>query len=324
MSISARLCRLGTLAIAATLLFACSQTARLSRDAVPQAPAPETAISQSHNSGATRVWQWPGIDSESSSSVATQVTPPQAVIPPSVASALAAGVSSEAREVKTDSTSVVPTVPSQSIVSSELFGESATYSGQSFQRWLNVLARFDAQRNSPQYACSSGSQRNCALGWWNNFVAKLRTLPLRERVIAANDVLNHVPYVPAESNWGDPGYWETPLEFLTHAGQCQDYANTKYLALAESGVPDSLMRFVVVRDKQQALDHAVLVVYVDSEPLVLDNQNSAVLPADQIERYAPYYALNIQGSWLYPLPVQPTLSAEVVTFPHLSFELARY
>jgi predicted transglutaminase-like cysteine proteinase len=323
MSTSARLCRLGTLLFAVTQLLGCSQTANLSQGIAPEAPAPQSITSQNYNSTATRCSQWPGFDSESSLSTATQIVP-QAVIPPSVASALAAGLNSEDHEAKASVVAVTPTVPTQSIESSELFGESANSSNQPFQRWLNVLARFNEERHSPQYACSSGTQQTCALAWWSDFVTKLRALPLRERVVVANDVLNRVPYVPGESNWGDPGYWETPLEFLTRAGQCQDYANAKYLALAESGVPDALMRFVVVRDKEQALDHAVLVVYVDNEPLVLDNQNTAVLPAEQIERYAPYYALNAQASWIYPLPVHPIFSAEVAAFPHPAFELARY
>ena len=324
MSICAHLCRLGTLSIAATLLFACGATTNLNQRAAPLAPAPQSITSITDSSTAIRVSLSPDNDAEGYASPETRVVPRQAMIPPSIASVLAAGVNADLHGIER---TTPPVVAASSFGSVELFGESASYSNRPLQRWLSVLTRFSAQQTDPQYACAAdkNEKQTCALAWWNSFVAKLRALPLRERVMVVNDVLNRVPYVPGESNWGDAGYWETPLEFLTRAGQCQDYANAKYLALVESGIPDSLMRFVVVRDRQQALDHAVLVVYVNGEPLVLDNQNPAVLRADQIDRYAPYYALNTEGAWTYPQPVPPVvLTGQIPVFPHTTFELARY
>ena len=319
MSICARLCRLGTLSLAATLLFACSETANLNQRATPLAPAPQSVTSLDVTSADASSSQLQ--EDTSSPATATQVVRTEN-IPPAIVSALAVGINSDLSKVETTKS---PLIAPATVDAAELFGVSPTSSNQPYQRWLNVLARFSEQQTDPQYACNADTQKNCALAWWNNFVAKLRTLPLQERVTVVNDVLNRVPYVPGDQNWGDPGYWETPLEFLTHAGQCQDYANAKYLALVQSGVPDSLMRFVVVRDRQQALDHAVLVVYVAGEPLVLDNQNTAVLPADQIDRYAPYYALNTEEAWTYPQPIPPVvLAGQPPIFPRPTFELARY
>jgi predicted transglutaminase-like cysteine proteinase len=320
MSISARLWRLGALAFVAIPLFACSQTANLSQAIAPTATPPQSALSPNTSATITDALRLPETESSSLRATATQGAPP--VIPPLVAAALARGLNSQ--HLKSADVASVAPVAAESVGSSELFGDPADFSGQPFQRWLNVFARFDQQRNSAEYACPSGDETTCPLAWWNSFVNTLRSLPLRERVIVVNDVLNQVPYVPAESNWGDSGYWETPLEFLTHAGQCQDYANAKYLALAQSGVPDSLMRFVVVHDNVEALDHAILIVYVDGVPMVLDNQNPAVLPAAQIQRYTPYYALNNDGSWIYELPVRQGVPAQVAVFPHPTFELARY
>lgn len=321
MSICASLFRLGSLAIAATLLFACSQTANLSRSVAPAAPAPQSITSLDESSTVTGPSQFVDVGSAEPALSATQIAPSQAFIPPMIASALTGSVNFDLGDTERTTSSVI----SSPIGSAELFGELPTYSNQPFQRWLDVLARFNAQQTDPQYSCVKDSTQVCALAWWKEFVAKLRELPLSERVQVVNDVLNRVPYVSAEGNWGDPAYWETPLEFLTHAGQCQDYANAKYLALAESGVPDSIMRFVVVRDRQQQLDHAVLIVYVSGEPLLLDNQNRAVLPADQIDRYAPYYALNKDGAWTYPSPVPPTiLAGQTPPFARPTFELARY
>ncbi len=166
-----------------------------------------------------------------------------------------------------------------------LFGTSEIFSANSaaFTKWHGVAARSagescaDLRRGDP-----------CPARWWQDFVAALARLPLRQRVERANEVLNRVPYVSAEANWGDRDHWETPFEFLARGGQCEDYAIAKYMALAASGVPENSLRLVVVRDTYRSLDHAVAVVMVDGEPLVLDNQIKTVMSAESPGRYVPY------------------------------------
>jgi predicted transglutaminase-like cysteine proteinase len=165
-------------------------------------------------------------------------------------------------------------------------------------RWQKVMTRFERQERTPDSTCAAGA--NCPPETWKAVVAELKTLPLRERVERVNDIFNRVPYVPAEVNWHDIAYWETPYEFLARGGQCQDYAIAKYLALLESGVPEQKLRFVVVHDNKVELDHAITVVDVDGESLALDNQMATVVPAQSLQtRYSPYYALNDNGWWSY-------------------------
>lgn len=165
-------------------------------------------------------------------------------------------------------------------------------------RWQKVMDRFAQQEHSPDPACAAGA--NCPPDVWKQVVAELKTLPLRARVEKVNDIFNRVPYVPAEVNWHDVAYWETPYEFIARGGQCQDYAIAKYLALLESGVPEQKLRFVVVHDNKVELDHAITVVDVDGESLALDNQMASVVPAQSLAlRYSPYYALNDRGWWPY-------------------------
>jgi predicted transglutaminase-like cysteine proteinase len=167
-------------------------------------------------------------------------------------------------------------------------------------RWQKVIARFSQEERSPAAACSGSAEATCPAEIWKQVVAELKTLPLRERVERVNDIFNRVPYIPAEVNWHDIAYWETPYEFLAHGGQCQDYAIAKYMALLESGVPEQKLRFVVVHDNQVQLDHAITVVDVDGVSLALDNQMKSVVPAQSLQqRYSPYYALNDLGWWSY-------------------------
>ncbi|MFZ0694334.1 MAG: hypothetical protein WAN51_09335, partial [Alphaproteobacteria bacterium] len=60
-----------------------------------------------------------------------------------------------------------------------------------------------------------------------------------------------------------------------------------------------------LRDMNLQLDHAVLVVDVEAEQLLLDNQINVVVPASVVKHYRPDYAINESGWWRlmpqYPL-----------------------
>ena len=113
-----------------------------------------------------------------------------------------------------------------------------------FQRWQNVNTRFVTQRDAAKSSCDGSDPKTCPVQWWQGFITELEGLPLQERVALVNDTFNHATYVTAGKNWGNPGYWETPFEFLSRGGQCQDYAIAKYLALliGRAGRPDAFCR----------------------------------------------------------------------------------
>ncbi len=170
----------------------------------------------------------------------------------------------------------------------------------SFPRWQKVIDRFAEQRANPTQFCDAGRETTCAPMLWQHLIAELANLPFEERIERVNDFFNRVAYVTAESNWGDPSYWETPYEFLTHGGQCQDFAIAKYLALREFGVGEDAILFVVIHDAYNDVDHAITVVNLNGKPVALDNQLSALTQtADLADRYSPYYSLNDAGWWFY-------------------------
>ncbi len=185
-----------------------------------------------------------------------------------------------------------------------LFGTREVYSTNlaPFTKWDGVVARTERDLAAPAARCEGDlAAPACAAERWRAFVAELKTLPLRERVERANAVLNRVRYVSAEANWHDANHWETPFEFLARGGQCQDYAIAKFMALEELGVPEDDLRFAVVRDAYLGADHAVAIVYVEGEALVLDNLATDVRPDRAIARYVPYYSINRIG-WWYHVP----------------------
>src|SRR5262249_51094722 len=152
-----------------------------------------------------------------------------------------------------------------------------------------------------------GQSTGCEPREWHRLVDLLKPLELRAKVAAVNALLNRYPYVSSAANWHESNHWETPFEFLARSGQCQDYAIAKFMLLRAAGVPNDLLRIVVLRDTRLALDHAVLVAYVDGQALLLDNQLPEVVPAASIHHYQPYYSINETGWWLHePNPLQIT------------------
>jgi len=199
----------------------------------------------------------------------------------------------------------LPRVPAE-----RLFGDREIHftTMTQFARWTTLLARWQAEREDMAERCLSPDSfaAPCAPREWTDLVTRLRPLPLRAQLEAVNAAINAHPYVSAVDNWGDPARWETPFEFMRRNGQCQDYAIAKFLLLRELGVPNDAMRLVVLRDVRRQVDHAVLVVTVDGEDLMLDNLAAGIVPAASAVDYRAYYSINQTGWWLHlPNPLMP-------------------
>jgi predicted transglutaminase-like cysteine proteinase len=180
-----------------------------------------------------------------------------------------------------------------------LFGSNENYSNSTrpFKQWTDMLARAEAERQDAQHVCASRYDSHCVPSEWQGLIDRMRGLDLRQQIEMANSAMNHHPYVPTSVNWHRSMYWESPFEFLRMGGQCQDYAIAKYLLLRAAGVPADAMRMVVLRDAAISLDHAVLAVYVNGEPVLLDNLRSDIVPARNVSYYHPYYSINEDGWW---------------------------
>jgi len=205
-----------------------------------------------------------------------------------------------------------PAAPPPAARGSEgLFGTAESFSSDiaPFYKWTEVMSRARGEISGALGPCPLGVSDGCAPRQWLALVASLQGLDLRAKIERVNAEINRYPYVPSQLNWGTANHWETPFEFFRKSGQCQDYAIVKFMALRAAGVPNELMRLVVVRDLAQAVDHAVLAVYVEGEALVLDNQTDAILPASRIGHYRPYYSINEAGWWRHA-PARATAIAQ--------------
>jgi predicted transglutaminase-like cysteine proteinase len=102
-------------------------------------------------------------------------------------------------------------------------------------------------------------------------------------------------------HWREKDYWATPIEFIgTRGGDCEDFALAKYFTLKAMGVAPNKMRLMYVRALTFNQAHMVLIYSekISDMPLVLDNLNPNILPANQRPDLKPVYSFNGDGLWL--------------------------
>ncbi len=155
-------------------------------------------------------------------------------------------------------------------------------------------------------AAALGQRAQINAGALQQLIAKGARATDESRVRATNQFFNDaVHYADDIDIWGRSDYWASPLETLAKGvGDCEDYAIAKYFSLLAMGMPPSRLRMVFVRamldgpgGRSQA--HMVLAYYpaIGSEPLILDNLVTEVLPASRRVDLVPVYSFNSEGLW---------------------------
>lgn len=136
---------------------------------------------------------------------------------------------------------------------------------------------------------------------WQKLMQNGKGQSEEEKLSMVNDFFNRLRFRSDITLWGKNDYWATPIEAMSKgAGDCEDYSIAKYFTLRELGVPDSKLRIMYVKALKLNQAHMVLTYYSSpgAIPLVLDNLNSRILPADKRTDLAPVYSFNGSGLWL--------------------------
>jgi predicted transglutaminase-like cysteine proteinase len=112
------------------------------------------------------------------------------------------------------------------------------------------------------------------------------------------------------AQYGAIDVWSSPLvTFTTGAGDCEDYAIAKFVALRLAGIPSDDLRIVVVHDNLNGEDHAVAAARLDGHWLTLDNRRMAMVEDDNARNYRPLFVIDQRGVMKYvDTPVQTNLS----------------
>ncbi len=122
-----------------------------------------------------------------------------------------------------------------------------------------------------------------------------------ETLQRVNRFFNRLHWVDDNKLWSEADYWATPIEFLgVNGGDCEDFSIAKYLTLIALGIDDEKLRIAYVKSLTYNQFHMVLTYYPSpsSVPLVLDNIDAEVKPADQRRDLTPIYSFNGRNLWL--------------------------
>ena len=170
-----------------------------------------------------------------------------------------------------------------------------------FPKWTTMVERYETQSKASDDDCDKVEFHPCdGLAEWGQMLDSLQGKSLRTQMKEVNDWANDHPYILDQVNWGVEDYWETPYEFMTVNGDCEDYAIAKYYSLRLLGVPPEKMRVMIVQDLNLGgVIHAILGVDVDDQLIILDNQIKQVIPAMKIYHYRPIYGINENWWWAY-------------------------
>lgn len=187
------------------------------------------------------------------------------------------------------------------------------------QKWNGVKRKLPREasllnrcRNNPD-ACTPAAKR---------FLAVIGKAAAREgwaQIAELNRAINlTIKSVDDMTQYGVRDLWASPLTtFASGAGDCEDYAIAKYVALRELGFAEHDLRLVIVRDRAANEDHAVTVVRHDGRWLILDNKTLDIRQDDSVAQFDPLFVIDSDGAKhaesRTPKPQNPWADASILT-----------
>ena len=195
--------------------------------------------------------------------------------------------------------------------SAEPFGLFASHlaGGGLLAKWQGVQRRLDDEM--VQLALCEGDRDRCASPAALQFLAIVDIAKARDgraRLGEINRAINLAirPMGDLEQ-YGAIDVWSSPLATLSRgAGDCEDYAIAKFIALQRAGISPDDLRIVIMRDTIRGEDHAVAAARLDGQWLTLDNRRMAMIEDAQVRNYRPSFVLDRDGVKRYeeaPMPV---------------------
>ena len=184
--------------------------------------------------------------------------------------------------------------------SAEPFGLAASSppGGGLRDKWLGVQRRLDDEM--VQLALCEGDRDRCASPAALKFLAIVDTARSRDgraRLGEINRAINLAirPMGDLEQ-YGAIDVWSSPLATLARgAGDCEDYAIAKFVALHRAGIAPDDLRIVVMRDTIRGEDHAVAAARLDGHWLTLDNRRMAMVEDAHVRNYRPTFVIDQHG-----------------------------
>ena len=107
------------------------------------------------------------------------------------------------------------------------------------------------------------------------------------------------------AQYGSIDVWSSPLAtFARGAGDCEDYAIAKFVALRLAGIPAQDLRLVILQDTLRQEDHAMVAARLEGRWLLLDNRGMAMVEDARLRNYRPTFVIDHESVRQYlPAPL---------------------
>jgi predicted transglutaminase-like cysteine proteinase len=155
-----------------------------------------------------------------------------------------------------------------------------------------------------QLALCDGDRDGCVSPAALQFLAIVDSARAREgraRLGEINRAINlAIKPVSDLAQYGEIDVWTSPLvTFARGAGDCEDYAIAKFVALRLAGIAPDDLRIVIMHDTIHGGDHAVAAARLDGHWLTLDNRRMTMVEDAHIRNYRPLYVIDQYGVMQY-------------------------
>jgi len=184
--------------------------------------------------------------------------------------------------------------------SAEPFGlfTSPLAEGGLHEKWLGVEREIDAELLV--LALCEEDRGSCASPAALRFLAIIDNAKARDgraRLGEINRAINlAIRPVSDLAQYGAIDVWSSPLKtFAKGAGDCEDYAIAKLVALRLAGIPPEDVKLLILHDTLRGQDHAVAATRLDGRWLTLDNRRMAMVEDAQVRNYRPTFLIDHDG-----------------------------
>lgn len=211
--------------------------------------------------------------------------------------------------------------------SAEPFRLSATRldGGGLMEKWNGVERKLED--DMVQLALCDGDRERCVSPAALRFLAIVDTARAREgraRFGEINRAINLAIKATSDmAQYGQIDVWSPPLDtFASGAGDCEDYAIAKMVALRMAGVSTEDIRLVVLRDTLRGEDHAVALARLEGHWLTLDNRRMAMIEDIDVRNHRPLFVISDSGVMRYDQQSPSASVARRASVPAVAANLA--
>jgi len=188
----------------------------------------------------------------------------------------------------------------RAVTSAEPFGLTASpvSAGSLYDKWNALKRKLDDEQ--VQLALCDGDRDACVSEAALQFLAIVDSGRAREgraRFGEINRAINLSIRATSDlAEYGETDVWSSPLATFAHgAGDCEDYAIAKFVALRQAGVRPEDLRIIIMRDIFHGEDHAVTAARLDGHWLMLDNRRMAMVEDAYVRNFRPLFVMDETG-----------------------------